>query len=323
LVIEHGDEPVGVDLIAVGERQFGLISGEQVIAARANERPVVFVYEWFQQYPVGVVAPAASGIASAEDLVGRRIGIPGRFGASYAGFLALLAANGLVEQDVQLEPIGFNAPDVVCLGAVEASVIYVNNEPLQIAQRAAAGECGAADGVTVIPVAAAADMVSNGVITNEATIAQDPELVRAVVDGFDRGLRDTINNPAQAYLISAVYVDNLPLTPELRTTLEAAADEQVAFLAENPDADRATIAARREALAEDLRAEFDAAELLQFEVLLASIELWDADQLGVTEPDSWALTQDTLLLMDFISAGIDLEAAYTNDFVPAAVPATE
>ena len=33
LTIEHGDEPLGVDLIASGQRQFGMISGEQVIAA--------------------------------------------------------------------------------------------------------------------------------------------------------------------------------------------------------------------------------------------------------------------------------------------------
>ena len=37
-------------------------------------------------------------------------------------------------------------------------------------------------------------MVSNGIITNEETIANDPALVSAFVEAFDHGLRDVINN---------------------------------------------------------------------------------------------------------------------------------
>src|SRR5215216_4933290 len=70
LTIEHGDEPVGVDLIAANERQFGVISGEQVIAARANERPVVFVYEWYQQFPVGIAVTDLAGITDVSELRG-------------------------------------------------------------------------------------------------------------------------------------------------------------------------------------------------------------------------------------------------------------
>ena len=55
--LQNGDEPVGVDLVAANQLQFGLISAEEVIKARANARPVVQVYEWFQKYPVGIVAP--------------------------------------------------------------------------------------------------------------------------------------------------------------------------------------------------------------------------------------------------------------------------
>ncbi|HUN10607.1 MAG TPA: ABC transporter substrate-binding protein, partial [Aggregatilineales bacterium] len=132
VTIEHGDENVGVDLIATNQRQFGLISGEEVLKARAQGRPVVSVYEWFQRYPVGIVYPLGQGIESPADLAGRKVGIPGRFGASYNGLIALLNANNLTEQDIQLEAIGFNAADVFCVGGVQASVVYINNEPLQI-----------------------------------------------------------------------------------------------------------------------------------------------------------------------------------------------
>ncbi len=318
VVIEHGDEPVGVDLIAAGERQFGMISGEQLLTARGRGRPVVFVYEWFQRYPVGIVTSADSDIETAADLRGRRVGIPGRFGASYSGLTALLNANGLSETDIDLREIGFNAPEVFCIGGVDASVVYVNNEPLQIAHRAARGDCGTVTDVRVLPVAGAVDMVSNGIVTNEAAIAEQPELVAAFVRAFDRGLRDTIANPARTYLISLAYVENLPRSSELAAAMESLADEQDAWLRENPDADREMIAARRAAMLETLQADVEPDQLIQFEVLLASITLWDADRLGFTDPESWETTQSILLQMGFMSAPLaDLDAAYTNAFVPA------
>jgi NitT/TauT family transport system substrate-binding protein len=314
--IEYGDEPVGVNLIAAGERKFGLVSGEQVLTARSQGLPVVFVYEWFQEYPVGIAAPVETGITTVADLAGKRVGIPGRFGASYSGLIALLSTNGMTEQDIDLQEIGFNAPEVLCVGGVDAAVVYINNEPLQIRQRAAAGDCGSVTDVTVIPVSSGVDMVSNGIVTNEAMIAEHPDQVAAMNAAFDHALADAIRNPAETYLMSVEFVDNLPLSDDLRAALQTAADEQNTYLAENPNADRETIAGRRTDLLESLSAEFDSADLLQFEVLLTSIDLWDADQLGYTDPASWEATEQTLRTMGFLDADLDLTAAYSDAFLP-------
>lgn len=321
LAIEHGDEPLGVELIAAGQRRFGLISGEQVIQARANDRPVVMVYQWFQTFPIAIVTPVESGIESVADLVGRRVGVPGRFGATYSGLIALLAASGLGEADVQLEPIGFIAPEAICTGIVEAAAVYLNNEPLQIRHRAEQDDCPEASDIRVFPVASAANLVSNGIVTSEAAIVDEPDLVRGMVAGFHAGLRRVIENPAEAYLISLDAVENLPIDDVLRARLEEAAAEQNEFLTANPDAPREAIAERRAALYEMLAEEFSADLLLQFEVLLASIELWDADELGMTAPPAWETTQDTLIAMDFLDAPLDeLDTAYTNTFVPTPAP---
>ncbi len=316
LTVEYGDEPDGAVLIAAGERQFGIISGEQVIQARANGLPLVYTYEWFQQFPIGIVTGTESGIESAEDLIGRKVGIPGRFGASYSGLVALLAGVNLTETDIQLEEIGFNAPDVFCLGGVEAAVVYINNEPLQIEQRAQTGNCGAVTGVNVINVAEVADLVSNGVVTNEQLIAEKPDLVQAVVGAFDRGLRDSIDNPASAYLFSARQVENLLTNEDLRVALEEEAVLQDDFLTTSPD--RAMVAQSRLDMLARLTEQFDAETLTQFRVLLNTIELWDADQLGATTPESWEITQQTLLTMGFLPEAIDLTGAFTLDFLPAA-----
>ena len=314
--IEHGREPDGVDLIAADQMQFGLISGEQILLARAGQRPVKYVYEWFQKYPVAVVFPAGSAIESVADLAGRKVGVPSFSGATYSGIVALLAANAMTPDDLALEPIGFNAVEVVCLGGVEASVVYINNEPLQIQQRVGQGDCGDISDVEVIAVGDFADLVSNGIVTNEETINNNPALVQRVVSAFDAGLRDAINNPAEAYLLSLPYIESLVPDDEFITALESAAADQEIFLGSDPD--RMTIAESRQTLYESLSGQFDAETLTQFQVLLATIDLWDAEQLGFSDLVSWEVTQATLAQMGFLEEAIDLEAAFTNEFVPAA-----
>ncbi len=312
-VIQYGDEPIGIDLMAAGTLDFGVFGGEQVIQARGNGRDVVFIYEWFQQYPIGIVASVETGINEVTDLAGRRVGIPGRFGASYSGLIALLNAAGMTENDIELEEIGFNAPEVVCLGAVEAAVVYINNEPLQIQQRAEAGECGSISDVLVIPVSSAVDMISNGLTTSAMALAEKPDLVAGVVRAFDLGLRDAINNPAQAYLLSALHVQNLPLADAFRAALETEAADQAEFLNTQPDHE--AIVQSRVDLLERLSADFEPATLVQFIVLLNTIDLWDAENLGYSDLSSWEVTQDILLTMGFIAQPIELEAAFTNAFV--------
>jgi NitT/TauT family transport system substrate-binding protein len=322
VTIEHGfDEALGVERIAANELQFGIISGEQIILARAQERPVVYVYQWFQQYPVGIVVTNESGIESVNDLVGRRVGIPALSGASYIGLTAMLSANNMVLDDIQIEVIGFNAPEIVCTGGVDAAVVYANNEPLQIQLRAETGDCGTVSGVTIFPTPEG--LVSNGIITNEETIANNPDLVRAVVAAFDSGLRDVINNPAEAFLFSARSVEGL-LTDEMAdftAALETAAAAQAEFLTGQPD--REAIAESRVAMRAALGEQFDNALLLQFDVLLASIEMWDSEALGYTEMAEWEAMQQTLLTMidpatsmPVLAEAIALDGVFSNEFLP-------
>jgi NitT/TauT family transport system substrate-binding protein len=314
LILEHGDENVGVEQIATGDIPFGMISGEQVILARANGRPVVYVYEWFQKYPIAVVIPSTTEAETVADLRGLKVGIPGRFGANYSGLTALLAANDMTENDIQVEVIGFNAPDIVCAGLVNAAVVYINNEPLQLQARAEAGACGDITGVKVIPAAESANMVSNGIVTNEQIIADNPEMVAAVVRAFDRGLRDVINNPAEAYLLSLDYVENLPISDEFRAELEDASVVLEEVVGTEPEQD--VLAQSRLDLFSSLEAQFEGEVLGQFEVLIATIDLWEAEQPGANNAEAWALTQEILLQMGMIPEAVDLNAAYTDAFLP-------
>lgn len=202
---EHStNETDGVERIATNNLQFGLVSGEQVVLARAQGRPLVYVFEWYHNFPVGIASPVDLNITKPADLRGRIVGIPGPFGASYIGLLALLKAGGLTESDLgELRSIGFTAPENICTHKVEAAVVYIVNEPLTIEQQCMK--------VNVIKVSDYATLVSNGLITNEQTIRDHPDLVRSMIRAIQRGLVDVIADPDAAFEVSVKnYVKDLP-----------------------------------------------------------------------------------------------------------------
>lgn len=260
---DYSFETDGMALVGANELPFAIVSGEQVILARAQDLPVVYVLEWFQQYPIVVVSKAATGIEEPADLNGRTVGLPGFFGASYVGYVGLLSANGLEQGDVNASEIGFTQVESLLTEQVEAVVGYGNNEPVQLA---AQGE-----DVTVLRVSDYVDMVANGIVTNEAMIQENPQLVERFVGAVLKGIADTLADPDEAFEMSKAYVEGLDDT-------------------------------RRP-------------------VLDASLELWQADTLGVTDPASWQQTEQVLLEMGFLDEPVgDLDAAYTNRFVEAALP---
>jgi NitT/TauT family transport system substrate-binding protein len=196
-------------LVGANQIQFGVVSGDQVLLARAQGLPIVYVAAWYQQYPVSVVAKSTQNIHSPADLRGKTIGLPGLYGANYIGLRALLHAGGLSESDVKLDSIGFTQVDALARDRDQAVSVYTNNEPVQLRSQGTS--------LTELRVADFVQLASNGLITNEKTISQNPDLVRRMVKAFMQGLADTIANPAAAYTISKAFVANLAqLDPALQ-----------------------------------------------------------------------------------------------------------
>lgn len=253
-------ETEGIALVGANERPFAIVSGEQVLLARAQAVPVVYVLEWYQKYPIAVVSKAEAGIVTPQDLNGRSVGLPGFFGASYVGYLGLLSAVGLAPEDVNASDIGFNQMETLLSDQAEAVVGYANNEPVQLA--------GQNVPINVIQVSDYIDMVANGLITNETTIAENPAMVERFVGAVLRGLADTLADPDAAFEISKSYVEGL----------------------------------------EDGRKP----------VLEASLPLWQATTLGLSDTASWQNTQDILLQAGLMDAPLaDVTAVFSNEFVLA------
>jgi NitT/TauT family transport system substrate-binding protein len=133
VTFENKIDPDLVTLVGQGALDIGVADGTSVVPAVSQDIPIKYVATIYGTYPSIVFAKASSGIASAADLEGKRIGIPGKFGSSWIMLQALLNSAGLTPDDVTIvEYPDFGQGVAVQADAVDAATGFANNEPVQL-----------------------------------------------------------------------------------------------------------------------------------------------------------------------------------------------
>ena len=135
------------------------------------------------------------------DLKGHSIGVPGPFGSTYTGLLALLYKANLSLSDVKVQSIGFTQVAALLGHKVDAIMGYSNNEPLQLQAHGL--------NVRTFAVSDYQPLVSNGIIALENIYRNQQPMVRDFVQATLKGLKEVISNPAEAVEISKQYVPGL------------------------------------------------------------------------------------------------------------------
>lgn len=261
VTIQHMYENEAVQLVAQGNAQFGVLSGLSVLLARQQGMPVVTVATITQKFPVVYFSKATTPLEGVQDLRGKVVGYPGRFGASYYGLLAMLYAHHMQESDLDLREIGFNQIEMILADKVQVAHGYAMNEPVQLRAMGIA--------LNVLRVADVYPLVSDGIITNETMLTTQSRSVRGFVQATIRGLRDTLANPDEAFDICLKHI------PEANMN--------------NRD--------------------------LQRQVLEATLEYWQADRLGYSDPEVWGGTYRFLRDVNILTRDQPVAESYTNAFV--------
>lgn len=196
---QWGFEVDGIRLVGAHQAEFAMLGGDQVIQAREKNIPLVYVANYYNGFPITIFSLKEKKIEKPQDLIGKKVGLPGFYGATYTGWRALLYGANLRETDIKTQEIGFTQVAAVTQGVVDAAAGYANNEPVQL--RVHGRE------INVIRVSDYSRLVGIGLVTNAKMVSEKPQVVRGMVVALLRGVQYTLDHPNEAL---AIVVQAIP-----------------------------------------------------------------------------------------------------------------
>jgi NitT/TauT family transport system substrate-binding protein len=178
-----------IPLVGQGAIDVGIGDGTSVIPAASNGIPIEYVATIYGKFPNIVFAKASSGIKTAADLKGKKIGIPGRYGSGWIMLQALLASANLTPDDVEIvEYPDFTQEIAVEQGAVDAATGFANNEPIQLKLHGGTPVVLTIDAITPLP--------GPGLIASSATLAAKHDAVASFVAATLHAMADIKADPS-------------------------------------------------------------------------------------------------------------------------------
>lgn len=208
----HGANESLFGAIQAGQEQVVYAGGDEMMQARSQGIPLVNFATYYQQYPVVLVVPEDSPIQAPADLKGRSVGVPGPYGQTWFGLLALLKQANLAQTDVEIKHIGYTQQAALTAKQVDAVMGYANNDAVRLQ---AAGVA-----VRTIPIATGdVPLVGIGLGAPEnVMIARSNDLIevnKAVV----KAIADIAANPEEAVKLSEKYIPGLAAEEQKQSAL--------------------------------------------------------------------------------------------------------
>jgi NitT/TauT family transport system substrate-binding protein len=215
VTLQNKIDPDLITLLGQGAVDIGNGDGTSVIPAVSQGIPVVYTSTIYGQFPSIVVAKAGSGIATAADLKGKKIGIPGKYGSSWIMLQALLASANLTTSDVDIvEFPDFGQATALQQGTVDAATGFANNEPIQLRKAGIEPVVLTVDAITPLP--------GPGLVTGTKTLAAKHDALAAFTKATLRAMDDIAADPQKGIDATFAVVPDLAADPALqRQVLDA------------------------------------------------------------------------------------------------------
>ena len=178
-----------VPKVGAGTVDLGMADGTSVIPAVSQGVPIRSVATIYPKFPSIVFSNASSGITDADKLVGKKLGIPGKYGSSWIMLQALMASKGHTTNDLTIvEYPDFGQGAAVSQGAVDAATGFDNNEPIQL-------KLSGVD-VTVLRVDDVTPLPGPGIIVGTATMAAKHDAVAAFIRATLKAMNEIAATPS-------------------------------------------------------------------------------------------------------------------------------
>jgi NitT/TauT family transport system substrate-binding protein len=212
---QHNTDPNLVPLVGQGAVDVGISDGTSVIPAVSQGITVKYIATIYGTFPSIVFAKSSSGIESAADLRGKKLGIPGKYGSSWVMLQALLKSAGLTPADLKISDYpDYGQGVAVAAGAVDAATGFINNEPIQLELTGESVNVLQVDDITPLP--------GPGLIAGVSTLQTKRDAVAAFVGATLRAMREITETPEVGLDAALKAVPDLAKAREAQSAILAA-----------------------------------------------------------------------------------------------------
>ena len=164
--------------------------GETTMIVRANGVPVRAVALLGARPIFQLAARKAAGVAGFAGLRGRKVGVIGYQDTGYYALLAVLAANGLKREDLQIQAVG---PAGVTQLMIAGNLDAIMTTPDWTDTIETAGTP-----LDLFPIDAVFPAMAQAVFGSDETLARKPQQVKGFVKALLKAVRDCIADPVAA-----------------------------------------------------------------------------------------------------------------------------
>ena len=191
--LEHDE----IKLVASGQDDFAIVNVPRVLVARSKGNPVVVCAAIYRINPTVCFALRGSGIEKPEDFIGRRVIV------SPTNFIlpAMMSKLGLEMDQIEAVPPDYNM-DTFFAGEIDVWCGYLTSQVVIARKRGYELNI-------IYPDDYGIHVYGDIVITNEAMIGNNPDMVERFLRATLRGWRYAIENPGEAVTITLKYDENL------------------------------------------------------------------------------------------------------------------
>lgn len=197
VTLEKGQGSVfALPKVASGEFEMGSADINSLITWRAENPDIDMkaVYIIYNAPPFAVLGRPSLGVTGPLDLEGHTLGAP-KFDGAYAQWPAFVAANGIIEDRVTVQDVGFPVREsMLADGDVDAITGFSFTSYISLKQKG----IPESDISLMLMSDFGLDLYGNAIIVNPEFAEQNPGAVRAFLRAAIRGYQETIANPTDA-----------------------------------------------------------------------------------------------------------------------------
>lgn len=183
-------------LIGEGKYIIGTNNALATVIAVANEIPVKSVMVIEKDPPTAIFSLKEKGISKPEDLIGKNLGVR-YYDISHKEYLAMMKEQSLDAGKVNEIGVGWELQPILT-GQIDAMYNYGYNMPVQLENI----------GKQINKIAVkdyGVDSYGSNIIANNKYIDENPEVLKKVLEGIEKGFDYSIKNPEEAIDIFVKY----------------------------------------------------------------------------------------------------------------------